>query len=113
MAVSIGSDDPGANFMVADAQLEATLVGTDADGDFTDRLTFRNLFDALATQVTLGDDGNPVATAPPGLISLLGRYEPGGRHRPGGRGAGPSRRQTQARCRSRTPSAPTVSRSSC
>ncbi|MFW5654280.1 MAG: beta strand repeat-containing protein [Roseicyclus sp.] len=75
VAVSIGSDDPGANFMVADAQLEATLVGTDADGDFTDRLTFRNLFDALATQVTLGDDGNPVATAPPGLISLLGRYD--------------------------------------
>ncbi|MDG4650076.1 calcium-binding protein [Roseibacterium sp. SDUM158017] len=74
VSIAIGTADPTANFLVADAQLQATLVGTDQAGDFNDRLTFRNLFDAVADKFVMVDNAVQRIEAP-GLTSLLGRYD--------------------------------------
>ena len=72
--VVIGADDASLNFVDAAASLEVSLVGTDADGEFSDRITLRNLQDAVVDDVdTTG--ATPVVTSAPGLQSLLGRFE--------------------------------------
>ena len=75
VSIAIGADTPTANFLIADLQLEATLVGSNLTDGFNDRLTYRNLFDAVADKFTEDADGNIVRTEAPGLSSLLGRYD--------------------------------------
>ncbi|GGE38882.1 hypothetical protein [Actibacterium pelagium] len=75
VSVAIGADDASSNFVVVNAQLEATLIGSNLTDGFNDQLTFRNLHDAVADKFTLDGGGNVVRTPAPGLGSLLGRYE--------------------------------------
>ena len=72
--VVIGADDASLNFIDAAASLEVSLVGTNAAGEFSDRITLRNLQDAVVDDVDVTGD-TPVVTSAPGLQSLLGRFE--------------------------------------
>ena len=75
VSIAIGADTPTANFLVADLQLEATLIGSNLTDGFNDRITYRNLFDAVADKFTTDINGDVVRTEAPGLTSLLGRYD--------------------------------------
>ncbi|TYC64145.1 hypothetical protein FMN50_01765, partial [Rhodobacterales bacterium] len=74
VGIEIGSQDPLANFLVLDTQLDATLVGTDATGTYGDRLGFQSVLDALLTRVN-EVDGEIVVTEALGVSSLIGRFD--------------------------------------
>lgn len=80
ISVAIGADDAAQNFLHANAQFEANILGRNLDGEFNEKLTFRNLRDAIADKVELvadpagGPDTVEVISAP-GIASLLGRFE--------------------------------------
>ena len=80
ISVAIGTDDASQNFLHANAQFEANILGRNLDGEFNEKLTFRNLRDAVADKVEMvadpggGPDTVQVISAP-GITSLLGRFE--------------------------------------
>lgn len=74
VSVAIGANDASQNFLVANAQLEANILGRNLDGEFNEKLTFRNLRDAVADKVDL-IGGETVVTPAPGISTLLGRFE--------------------------------------
>ena len=74
VSVNIGSEDASQNILALDTQLQATLIGRDAEGAFNEQLSFRNLYEAVADKVDLVD-GEVVHTQAPGIGSLLGRFD--------------------------------------
>ena len=74
LSVSIGAETPEANFLAAAASLDATLVGRDADGSYSDRITLRQLQALVTTTFDMHDD-EIVQTEAAGIASLLGRFE--------------------------------------
>ena len=74
ISVAIGADDAAQNFLHANAQFEANILGRNLDGEFNEKLTFRNLRDAVADKVEMSG-GEPVVIAAPGISTLLGRFE--------------------------------------
>ncbi|WP_039019935.1 calcium-binding protein [Halocynthiibacter namhaensis] len=74
ISVAIGADDAAQNFLHANAQFEANILGRNVDGEFNEKLTFRNLRDAVADKVEMSG-GEPVVIAAPGISTLLGRFE--------------------------------------
>ncbi len=99
LGVDIGADDASKNFLVAEATLDATLIGRALDGTYNDRITLRQLKDLITTDFeftgefedeldeegnpVLDGDGNPVKTDvekvtrvdAQGISSLIGRFE--------------------------------------
>lgn len=45
--VRVGVDDPSANFMKLDTQFDMTVIGTDADAMFNERVSLTNIIDAF------------------------------------------------------------------
>ncbi|MBP1853588.1 beta strand repeat-containing protein, partial [Rhizobium halophytocola] len=73
ISVDIGSQNASENFLVLNAQLDVTLVGTDENGNFSDRLSFSNVLDAILTRVDqVGDEA--VVTEALGVSSLIGSF---------------------------------------
>jgi Ca2+-binding RTX toxin-like protein len=75
LGVDVGARDASQNFMTAAANLETTLVGRDADGSYSDRITLRQLERLVTTTFDLDDHGDVTRNQAEGIASLLGRFE--------------------------------------
>ena len=74
VAVTIGSTHPGDNFLVFDARLDIEMVGTDADGVYSDRVMLGTVLDAIFTSFSDTEDGT-APTQATGVSSLIGRMD--------------------------------------
>ena len=74
VAVTIGSTHPVDNFLVFDARLDIEVVGTDADGVYSDRVMLGTVLDAILTSFPDAEDGT-APTEAAGVSSLIGRMD--------------------------------------
>ena len=74
VAVTIGSTHPVDNFLVFDARLDIEMVGTDADGVYSDRVMLGTVLDAILTSFSDTEDGT-APTEAAGVSSLIGRMD--------------------------------------